>query len=149
MVTDLQSNSKSLPKGNLDSYIRQGVVFVTYSLLVQGSKEALLETPGGEQPDAANTRLTRGSRLEQIVNWLKGDEKPLIVLDECHKAKNLMVSKGARPPPAACCLARCQRSRRRIGILRWQESSACMLRRWELMACSAVLADMVRRRDGG
>ncbi|GIM01409.1 hypothetical protein Vretimale_6229 [Volvox reticuliferus] len=38
-----------------------------------------------------------GSRLHQIVNWLggpKGDGECLIVLDECHKAKNLLDAAG-------------------------------------------------------
>lgn len=39
-----------------------------------------------------------GSRLHQIVEWLGGQGgECMIVLDECHKAKNLMNSKGASP----------------------------------------------------
>ena len=30
----------------------------------------------------------------QVIDWLKGDKAPLIVLDESHKAKNLVTSKG-------------------------------------------------------
>ena len=42
--------------------------------------------------------LTTEARL-QILKWLEGSEQPpLVVLDECHKAKNLVAGgKGASP----------------------------------------------------
>ncbi len=45
-----------------------------------------------------------GSRLHQIVTWLSGGEgadrgRALIVLDECHKAKNLLDAAGSEPGP--------------------------------------------------
>lgn len=47
-----------------------------------------------------------GSRLHQIVTWLSGGEgadrgRALIVLDECHKAKNLLDAAGSEPGHAA------------------------------------------------
>lgn len=42
--------------------------------------------------------IRKGSRLEQIIDWLGGDPSgSLIVLDECHKAKNMQpTSKGGQ-----------------------------------------------------
>ena len=28
-------------------------------------------------------------RLDQVVKWLEADQAPLIIFDECHKAKNI------------------------------------------------------------
>jgi hypothetical protein len=36
-----------------------------------------------------------GSRLEQLVSWLGEDKHgPLVVFDECHRAKNLVNENG-------------------------------------------------------
>lgn len=53
------------------------MLFITYSLL--------------------NTKGKGGSRLDQIVAWLqkRGDDKALIVFDECHKCKNLLATSGS------------------------------------------------------
>ena len=42
--------------------------------------------------------MAKGSRLSQVVTWLGGRDKRdecLVVLDECHKAKNLLDSAGS------------------------------------------------------
>ena len=62
----------TVPPGNLDSAgWKDGVLFFTYSLLVSNSAK-------------------HGTRLQQVINWLKRDSSgtPLIIWDECHKAKN-------------------------------------------------------------
>lgn len=99
--------TQNVPKGRIDKHFTKGVLFITYSLLVMNAKamkdEALdpLNDRGERQLDA---RLVPGSRLEQIVDWLKGEHfsnpdesAPLIVLDECHKAKNLIATSGGMP----------------------------------------------------
>ena len=64
----------TLPQGKLsDNGVGDGVVFMTFNLLIASSKDGR-------------------TRLDQIVEWLNEDPTgmPLIVLDECHRAKNLM-----------------------------------------------------------
>ncbi|GAQ77984.1 protein with Helicase_C domain [Klebsormidium nitens] len=78
-----------LPKASLRlsaNGIGNGVLFVTYSLLVSSDGIA-------------------SSRREQIVEWLMGNETheeagPLIVLDESHKSKHL-VPKNGKPTKTA------------------------------------------------
>lgn len=39
--------------------------------------------------------LKSGSRAAQLLQWLRdGDADPLLILDECHKAKNLLPKDG-------------------------------------------------------
>jgi hypothetical protein len=57
--------------------------------------------PGALEHKRAEVRrlFGTGSRLHQIVTWLggpKGDGECLIVLDECHKAKNLLDAAGSK-----------------------------------------------------
>ena len=88
-----QGHAQSLPKGKIT--IGNAVLFCTYSLLISKAKIA------NEDTDAvANTAAPRGSRLAQIVDWLKAAKGAspaeagdcMIVLDECHKAKNLFAT---------------------------------------------------------
>lgn len=62
------------------------MIFITYSLIAHNFK-----------------KTTTGSRLGQIVEWLEGhdDGNCFIILDECHKAKNL-VSSGMPIMLCAC-----------------------------------------------
>ena len=73
----MQGNT-NLPSGNLDKHYGDGVLFVTYSLLISGSAKG-----GGETHiEGAPTDVTirKGTRLHQIVQWLQGgDGDPLIV----------------------------------------------------------------------
>ena len=74
----MQGNS-ALPQGNLDSHFGEGVLFVTYSLLISGSAKGASGTTKveGAAPDVT---LRKGTRLYQIVQWLRsGDGDPLIV----------------------------------------------------------------------
>ena len=82
--------TSSLPKGKLSRNLAsQGVIFCTYSLLIQS-----LGTRWGKGDNQGIEVLIRSvdpsSRLAQLIQWL-GDEAagPLIVFDECHKAKNM------------------------------------------------------------
>lgn len=89
----LQGNA-SIPKGRIDKHFESGVVFITYSLLVSNAKSMAEENTDGTADTALDPRIPTGSRLAQIVEWLKGDAAPLIIMDECHKAKNLVVAGG-------------------------------------------------------
>ncbi|MEW5318589.1 MAG: hypothetical protein WDW38_009802 [Sanguina aurantia] len=89
----------SLPKGDLSKLFPSGVLFVTYSLLVRknggedGDEPAPVAAPVARRTKAQtlSDRFPAESRLTQIVNWLgEGDGECLIILDECHKAKNLV-----------------------------------------------------------
>lgn len=93
LYVSLQGNA-SIPKGRIDKHFSQGVLFITYSLLVSNAKSMADETTDGTVDTALDPRIPAGSRLAQVVDWLKGDEAPLIVLDECHKAKNLVAAGG-------------------------------------------------------
>eukprot|EP00899_Mesostigma_viride_P000110 jgi/Mesvir1/1009/Mv17543-RA.1 len=73
------SPNATIPQGSLERTVGDAVLFCTYSLLVHGSKGAKRGSP-----------FIPGQRLVHILHWLKKDPLgPLIVLDECHKAKNL------------------------------------------------------------
>lgn len=62
----------------------------------QRARAENLAAEGGD--GASHFDVQPGSRLHQIVEWLGGQGGDcMIVLDECHKAKNLMNSSGARP----------------------------------------------------
>lgn len=72
-----------MPKGNLEKYYSEGVLFVTYSLLVSNTKSmAEPKVPGAEKAaDVQNDfRIPKGSRLEQIVNWLKGGDGDSLIV---------------------------------------------------------------------
>ena len=97
--------SASIPKGKIDKHFQEGVLFVTYSLLVTAAK-AMAQDVDNTQTGGVDHWLPPGSRLAQIVEWLKKEEAPLIVLDECHKAKNLVTSGGATPCHGRCSLPR-------------------------------------------
>ncbi|KAK2077490.1 hypothetical protein QBZ16_004335 [Prototheca wickerhamii] len=70
-----------LPYGKLDSKrigIQEGVVFLTYASLISASDRGT-------------------SRYKQLVQWCGAGFEGLIVLDESHKAKNLVPEAGQRP----------------------------------------------------
>lgn len=67
---------------------------MTYSLLVSNAKSMGDENADGSSEAPVDAHIPAGSRLAQVVEWLKGDDAPLIILDECHKAKNLVASGG-------------------------------------------------------
>ena len=91
-------------------------MFMTYSLLIHGAgnaKGARSFQGKGRQEDAVSLILKKGSRVAQLVNWLREekDEDPLIIFDECHKAKNLLPKDGAPTQTAivVCALQVCHR----------------------------------------
>lgn len=93
-------NGAVLPKGDLDEKgITGGVLFATYTLLCQGhtkrdreDEEEGLADVDVESFNYESMVQKEGSRLHQLVTWLKRerDEAPLIIFDECHRAKNLV-----------------------------------------------------------
>ncbi|KAK9815308.1 hypothetical protein WJX72_001386 [[Myrmecia] bisecta] len=81
----------------LDREWPEGVLFVTYSLLISGSRSGGKDDKDMELGDSTQKtwKIPKGSRLKQIVEWLSGKGgEPLIIFDECHKAKNLIGAKG-------------------------------------------------------
>ena len=86
-----------MPKGKLAKLAPTGVVFVTYSLLISGSKTSRQNAieANNDSHDLELVHYPHGSRLRQLYDWLKhGDQDVLIVFDESHKAKNLQGDKG-------------------------------------------------------
>ena len=99
--------SQGLPKGRLDKHYKEGVMFITYSLLIASLKKATLQTVDDQNVDTSNGTpdlpdpkqqgVLPGTRLFHVVEWLAGADKKgdcLIILDECHKAKNLIAKEG-------------------------------------------------------
>ena len=60
---------------------KKGCIFSTYSALI------------GETTVKARFK----SRLEQLLHWCGEDFDGVIILDECHKAKNLMPVGSSKP----------------------------------------------------
>ena len=83
-------------------------MFITYSLLIASLKKATLQTIDDQNVDTSNGAATTlpdpkaqgvlpGTRLFQVVDWLAGSDRTgncLVILDECHKAKNLIAREG-------------------------------------------------------
>ena len=98
----------SMPNGDLNDMTQRGVVFCTYSLLIQGSGK--VADLGKEGADLETLLMKKGSRLEQLVRWLRQDPHgPLIVFDECHRAKNL-VNESGMPTKTALAVVALQRA---------------------------------------
>lgn len=64
-----------------NEYFKKGVIFCTYTALI------------GE---SANANPKYNTRLRQLINWLGTDFDGVIVLDECHKAKNLSLMNAGK-----------------------------------------------------
>jgi len=62
-------------------YADRGVIFSTYSGLVSKSQ---------------SVRGSLGSRLGQLISWAGPNFDGVIVFDECHRAKNITISKTAK-----------------------------------------------------
>ncbi|KAK9815574.1 hypothetical protein WJX72_006088 [[Myrmecia] bisecta] len=98
-ITVFPEGKKSMPSASKRSAtaVPEGVVFITYSLLIFISRSRGKDAEDVELGDSTHMPrdMPRGSRLKQIVDWLKGKgEDPLVIFDECHKAKNLIAAKG-------------------------------------------------------
>jgi len=102
-IAVIPEGTAGLPQGSLERVLDVGVVFCTYSLLTQ----RLPKTPKNASTEAnLRAMLVPGSRLLQLADWLKGDKHgPLIVFDECHKAKNLMNATGTPTKTALAVVA--------------------------------------------
>ncbi|PAV91926.1 hypothetical protein WR25_06227 isoform A [Diploscapter pachys] len=66
--------------GRENGYIKKGVIFATYSSLI------------GQAKSGSGKKYR--SRLRQLIQWFGLDYDGVIVLDECHRAKNLVPSGG-------------------------------------------------------
>ena len=96
--------TSGVPRNALEDTIDAGVVFSTYALLQQGSPSVTNATTKNDEGLLA--MISTGSRLEQFVNWLKEDAYgPLIIFDECHKAKNLYTTNGKPTKTAVAVVA--------------------------------------------
>jgi len=74
-------NLSKLPYGSLDKY-DQGVMFATYSTLISKKKD------------------TNQTRLGQLLEWCGENFDGLIMLDECHKAKTIVLDPNGNPKKA-------------------------------------------------
>lgn len=103
----LLQGSAGLPKGRIDKLHKHGVMFITYSLLIASLKKTLKTVDeqnadasswdGSSLPDPKDLGVVPGTRLYHVVEWLAGRDGKgncLIILDECHKAKNLIAKEG-------------------------------------------------------
>ncbi|KIH49627.1 hypothetical protein ANCDUO_20298, partial [Ancylostoma duodenale] len=68
--------------GKENGNIKKGVIFATYSSLIGECRGA---------------RAKYRSRLKQLIQWFGVDYDGVIILDECHRAKNLVPTTGAKP----------------------------------------------------
>ncbi len=90
----------ALPKGNLAKLAPKGVIFITYSLLISGAKTKSQDTiqANNDIRDLSHEHYPKTSRLRQLVDWLQADQNgrknTMVVFDESHKAKNLLIDKG-------------------------------------------------------
>ncbi|WKY00151.1 hypothetical protein Q1695_014762 [Nippostrongylus brasiliensis] len=82
MVYALNKLKYAKISGKENGNIKKGVIFATYSSLIGECRGA---------------RAKYRSRLKQLIQWFGVDYDGVIILDECHRAKNLMPSTGAKP----------------------------------------------------
>ena len=66
---------------SVNGSITEGVIFCTYSALIGGSQSS------------GQFR----TRIAQLIQWCGDDFDGVIIFDECHRAKNLVPSSGAKP----------------------------------------------------
>ncbi|GAB4819275.1 hypothetical protein N2152v2_006321 [Parachlorella kessleri] len=103
----LADNIKTYPRGteNLPPAKKNlpfdGVLFVTYSMLVSGLRAT--KKVAKEETELTRIDVPTDSRLGQFLRWLEGCRggSPLVIFDECHKAKNLMPAGGGKPSQTA------------------------------------------------
>ncbi|VDO24443.1 unnamed protein product [Haemonchus placei] len=82
MVYALNKLKYAKISGKENGNIKKGVIFATYSSLIGECRGA---------------RVKYRSRLKQLIQWFGVDYDGVIILDECHRAKNLVPSTGAKP----------------------------------------------------
>ncbi|GMS88138.1 hypothetical protein PENTCL1PPCAC_10313, partial [Pristionchus entomophagus] len=81
-VHSLNKMKYSKISGKENGMVKKGVMFATYSSLIGECRTA---------------KRKYQSRLKQLIQWLGVDFDGCIVFDECHRAKNLVPSTGAKP----------------------------------------------------
>ncbi|CAB3402081.1 unnamed protein product [Caenorhabditis bovis] len=69
--------------GKENGCIKKGVIFATYTSLIGECR-------------GAKSRKYR-SRIKQLIQWFGVEYDGVIILDECHRAKNLVPSTGGKP----------------------------------------------------
>lgn len=69
--------------GKENGAIKKGVIFATYTSLIGECR-------------GAKSRKYR-SRISQLIQWFGPEYDGVIILDECHRAKNLVPTAGAKP----------------------------------------------------
>ncbi|VDP17096.1 unnamed protein product [Heligmosomoides polygyrus] len=81
---DAERDLRDIGAGNImeNGNIKKGVIFATYSSLIGECRGA---------------RVKYRSRLKQLIQWFGVDYDGVIILDECHRAKNLVPTTGAKP----------------------------------------------------
>ncbi|KAK6742205.1 hypothetical protein RB195_009833 [Necator americanus] len=82
MVYALNKLKYAKISGKENGNIKKGVIFATYSSLIGECRGA---------------RAKYRSRLKQLIQWFGVDYDGVIILDECHRAKNLVPTTGAKP----------------------------------------------------
>ena len=130
--------SSGLPKGRIDKHHKHGVMFITYSLLIASLKKTLKtvdeqnvdpsDTAQGSLPDPKDLGVVPGTRLFHVVEWLAGRDGKgncLIILDECHKAKNLIAKEGELRNGLLC--AQLDPSQQSMAGKRWQRHKGAVV----------------------
>uniref|UniRef100_A0A158P7J3 Strawberry notch homolog 2 n=1 Tax=Angiostrongylus cantonensis TaxID=6313 RepID=A0A158P7J3_ANGCA len=82
MVYALNKLKYAKISGKENGNIKKGIIFATYSSLIGECRGA---------------RAKYRSRLKQLIQWFGVDYDGVIILDECHRAKNLVPTAGAKP----------------------------------------------------
>uniref|UniRef100_A0A0R3RFZ8 AAA_34 domain-containing protein n=1 Tax=Elaeophora elaphi TaxID=1147741 RepID=A0A0R3RFZ8_9BILA len=68
--------------GGKENDVKKGCIFATYSSLIGECRSA---------------KVKYRTRLKQLIQWFGQDYDGVIVLDECHRAKNLVPTSGSKP----------------------------------------------------
>ncbi|KAL4001691.1 P-loop containing NTP hydrolase pore-1 family protein [Acanthocheilonema viteae] len=68
--------------GGKENGVKKGCIFATYSSLIGECRSA---------------KVKYRTRLKQLIQWFGQDYDGVIVLDECHRAKNLVPTSGSKP----------------------------------------------------
>uniref|UniRef100_A0A8C4WVN5 Protein strawberry notch homolog 2 n=1 Tax=Eptatretus burgeri TaxID=7764 RepID=A0A8C4WVN5_EPTBU len=89
----------------------EGVLFLTYAALIGESQQGTALVLGSTQAISPRTRL------EQLLQWCGQDFDGVLVLDECHKAKNLRPNGSARPSKTGCAVLKLQEKLPRARVL--------------------------------
>lgn len=86
--------------GKRNGHVKKGIIFSTYSSLISGSSaKGKYRTRLVVFVRCVNIPITISvARLSQILRWLGPHFDGVIVLDECHRAKNLYPTSASMKP---------------------------------------------------